>query len=323
MESTFDYHLFDGSDAHYQAMISIHNQVYPDAPTSIEETRYWDKLLKTSDRHPYRILTYAQGLPIASGWAYIESTLDHAVRFQVQIQVLSDYIEPDILTELYTRLNRLITPHQPTQLAMIIHEGNLHTIDFLNSLGFKLAIRSWKQVLDVETVNVANYDEVFKKIAYGGITIETHASLAHDPNRDRKLYDLMIAVERDIPVTGMAEPLTYEAWAQENSIESPYFLSDGLFVAVHQSEYIGVCQLFKPAKPRSFHNGITGVRKAYRHKGIALALKTSTIKYAQQHEAITITTYNESNNHPILQMNEKLGFRKLPAELTYTKTLRP
>jgi len=321
MNPTIVYHLFHATDTHYQAVISIHNQLYPDAPTNIEETRYWDTVLKTSGRHPYRILAYSEQRPVGSGWAYIESTPDHVIRFQIKISVLPDFAERGVIEDLYSQLNHLIAPHQPTQLATITHENTPDIIHFLNSQGFELAITSWKQVLDIDAVKIGNYNTLFNNLTREGIKIETHASLVYAPNRDRKLYDLMIAVERDIPVVDMAEPLTYEAWRQDNSPESPYFLSDGLFVAVHGSDYVGVCQLFKPAKPKSLHNGITGVRKEYRRRGIALALKVSTIRFAQQHKITTITTYNASNNQPVLQMNKKLGFRKLPAELTYLKTL--
>ena len=68
-------------------------------------------------------------------------------------------------------------------------------------------------------------------------------------------------------------------------------------------------------------NGITGVKREHRRKGLALALKLRGIEYAQACNIERIWTTNESNNRPILTINERLGFIKQPALIDVAKDL--
>lgn len=56
-----------------------------------------------------------------------------------------------------------------------------------------------------------------------------------------------------------------------------------------------------------------GSRRSYRRRGIA---------YARAQGCPTIKTWNESNNHAMLAINEALGFVKQPAWIEFGKTLR-
>jgi len=53
----------------------------------------------------------------------------------------------------------------------------------------------------------------------------------------------------------------------------------------------------------------TGVLKEYRGRKIALALKLLAIRFARACGATYIRTNNDSQNAPILAINEKLGYK--------------
>jgi GNAT superfamily N-acetyltransferase len=72
-------------------------------------------------------------------------------------------------------------------------------------------------------------------------------------------------------------------------------------------------------EPKDLYQGLTGVRREYRGKGVAMALKLKTIEYAQRHGYAVIKTWNESNNVGMLAINEKLGFVRQPAWVTFAK----
>ncbi len=58
--------------------------------------------------------------------------------------------------------------------------------------------------------------------------------------------------------------------------------------------------------------GLTGVRRAWRGRGIAGALKTAQIQLAQEHGFQRLVTSNELRNDVIRRINSRLGFRPLP-----------
>jgi GNAT superfamily N-acetyltransferase len=97
------------------------------------------------------------------------------------------------------------------------------------------------------------------------------------------------------------------------------------FVAVEGTEggghYVGYTYHRRfPDDPTKLRIAQTGVRKGYRRRGIGLALKLRGIAYARDEGYRLLRTVNESNNRGILEINQRLGFARLPAWLDLLKT---
>ncbi len=71
----------------------------------------------------------------------------------------------------------------------------------------------------------------------------------------------------------------------------------------------GFCQRQLVPANGNAHNDMTGVRREYRGRGIALALKLLAIRFARSVGAQEITTSNDSLNAPMLAVNRKLGYQ--------------
>jgi len=76
-----------------------------------------------------------------------------------------------------------------------------------------------------------------------------------------------------------------------------------------------------PAEPGVLRQVITGVRREYRGRGLALALKLETIAFAQCHGYTEIRTGVESNNPGMLAINARLGFMRGPGLILFEKQL--
>jgi len=67
--------------------------------------------------------------------------------------------------------------------------------------------------------------------------------------------------------------------------------------------------------------GVTGVRREYRRRNIALALKVRALEFGKSQGYRQVITENEINNQGMIAINDRLGFVKNPAWLHYLKRL--
>lgn len=76
------------------------------------------------------------------------------------------------------------------------------------------------------------------------------------------------------------------------------------------------------AMPGGLTQGFTGVKRGYRRRGLATALKLHGIVYAQSHGYQIIQTFNRPQQKAIRALNEKLGFQLRFETLMLEKCLR-
>ncbi|HEY3146685.1 MAG TPA: GNAT family N-acetyltransferase, partial [Dongiaceae bacterium] len=120
---------------------------------------------------------------------------------------------------------------------------------------------------------------------------------------------------QDIPLPPgeVRAALPFEDWLGYE--EHPSKIHEGYFVALDVGQPIGVSSLWRALdEPDLLRTGLTGVRRAYRRRGIAFALKLRALEFARAQPGIRrVITDNESTNQPMLAINEALGFAKQPA----------
>ena len=69
-------------------------------------------------------------------------------------------------------------------------------------------------------------------------------------------------------------------------------------------------------------NAFNGVRREYRGRGIALALKLLAIDFCRRSGAARIRTNNDSENAPMLAINRRLGYVPEPGWYVLRREVR-
>ena len=84
---------------------------------------------------------------------------------------------------------------------------------------------------------------------------------------------------------------------------------EAVFLALVDDEVVGYSKLhLSDARPTVAVNDMTGVRRAWRGRGIAGALKRAQLAWAKANGYERLETANETRNVPIQRLNERLGY---------------
>jgi RNA polymerase sigma factor (sigma-70 family) len=199
------------------------------------------------------------------------------------------------------------------------YASETESVRLLESSGFVETSRVFDSRLDVAGVDVSGLAQPVR-----GFEISTFAEeRVRDPRCVEKLYELTTLLSQDDPAKGPFVSPAYNAREALMWLEMPYVLPDALFIAKRGDEYVGVSDvsLFE-AMPGGLTQGFTGVKREYRRRGLATALKLHGIVYAQSHGYQAIQTFNKPQQHAIRALNEKLGFRLFFENLLLEKCLR-
>lgn len=306
----------------YPDAVSVNNAVFVEYPNTVEEWRYNDDH-RDPKCHFARFVAEHDGRIVALAECGHFTGMYHPRKLFVGVTVHPEWRGQGIGTALYDHVTASLEQFSPVALRGNAREDWAHSLRFLAVRGFTEDMRSWESRLDVAAFDPAPYGDAEARAASNGIDITTYAGLAADSGRDRKLYELYNELSRDVPQPEPHTPVTYE-WYAERVFQDPGLLPDGWFVAVDRAtgQYVGMSQLWHSQASDDLYNGLTGVLRSHRRRGIALALKLRGIAYAKSLGRPVIKTWNESNNRAMLSINEALGFVKQPAWVEFVKVLR-
>ena len=104
------------------------------------------------------------------------------------------------------------------------------------------------------------------------------------------------------------------------TLDAPNTPAEGVFIARHEGRMVGLTTL--ELLPNGIGiTGTTGVLAAHRGRGVAAMIKLASLRYLKEQGYREARTHNDTANPPILALNEKLGYRRLPGWLAWEKTL--
>jgi GNAT superfamily N-acetyltransferase len=85
---------------------------------------------------------------------------------------------------------------------------------------------------------------------------------------------------------------------------------EATFVAVAGDEVVGYAKFsLGNVERKSVHHDLTGVKRAWRGRGVARALKATQIGWAKNHGYEELRTRNDARNEPIRKLNKAFGYR--------------
>jgi len=133
-------------------------------------------------------------------------------------------------------------------------------------------------------------------------------SRAEAPDTVEGMYEVAREAEPDIP--GGAPVRPYEVW-RATEIERPSLEPELTFVALAGDEVVGYA-ILDSLRGEPWHR-LTAVKRSWRARGIATALKRAQIQEAKRRGFGRLVTTNEERNRPMQSINRTLGYRPEPS----------
>ena len=246
----------------------------------------------------------------------------HPRKFQLAIMVDPAYFGRGIGGQLYELVMRELQPLNPLQVDEWSREDMVCRVGFLERRGFVADMRMWTSRLDLARFEPNRFADDVQHVEAQGIQLRTFAELGvDDPGVRHKLFELWLATRDDVPrpPEDVASEVSFEHWWDRTGRAD--LLPAGYFVALDGDQYVGTSQLWHSPEACELRTGLTAVRREYRRRGIALALKVKSLEFGKAQGYERAVTENEINNHGMIGINDRLGFVKQPAYVHYLKRL--
>ncbi len=237
----------------------------------------------------------------------IESSLYAMVR------VLPEHRRQGVGSQILTALSEHARRLGRDSLWGRIREDDSESRRFARNRGFREAGREYEVVLDTATADAtAETPE--------GIEL---VSLADRPDLIETVHEVDCEVSADVPRPegDDFEPTSLPRW-RELYLEGPGAVPDAMIAALAGDEVVGYTGLRRRgAVSPVAENMLTAVRRPWRRRGIATALKREQIARARAAGIEQIFTTNDETNTGMRGVNARLGYRPAPTQIVVTGPL--
>jgi GNAT superfamily N-acetyltransferase len=272
----------------------IYNAVWPDYAFANEDAQAFKQAMPDADDY----LAVEDGALLGSAFAAIRPERP-ADAFGV-ITVLPEYRRRGAGSALYDAVSRWAAARSLDAIESFVDEDDRESLAFAEKRGFRAIERYERLVLDLTSAAeeaVAPPDGI-EIVRWDGSDVS-----------GRGIYEVAVEAYRDEPGGADSAIEDFEDWL-EHDIRRLERSGGATFVAVADGEVVGYGQLnVTAARPGVAAHAYTGVKRSWRGRGVAGALKRAEIAWARANGLRQLATQNEERNAAMLRLNERLGYR--------------
>jgi mycothiol synthase len=285
------------SDADLAAYVGVWNAITPDDPASLEQQRE----RRARDARRLYLLAEKQGEVVGCGFA---GPSDSPGRGFLEPRVLPDARRRRFGTALLLGLAEHLTTLGFDWASSHVDGRDEGSFAFARRFGFEEVDRQVEQVKPLG-------DELPADVP-AGIRLVT---IAEHPELLREAHDLAVEGYADM-ATSMPVTISLDDWLHEEAT-----LPEGSFVALEGDDILGYSGLCKQGDGPTAEDGLTVVRRGWRRRGLARALKQAELHWAAANGIREIFTWTQRGNEGMRALNEQLGYAYRNVSVTVRATL--
>ncbi|HEY6585428.1 MAG TPA: GNAT family N-acetyltransferase [Gaiellaceae bacterium] len=278
------------TDADLEAMVVVRRAIDPRTTMRLANLRH---ALETDTRGLSFVVARLRDEPVASGFVHP----GHEAIAYGDISVIPSHRGHGVGSAMLAWESDLARSLGKQQLQFEVRQSDVHSRGFLERRGYV-------RVGSEEAVTLELGGEALSPDVPDGIRLVT---LEERPDVVEAMYEVFAEAEQDIP--GEDIGTSYEDWRSLN-VDRPTRDPAFSFVALAGDEVVGFAQL--DVFETEARHGFTAVKRAWRRRGIARALKRAQIAAATDRGLDRLITQSEERNLPMRTLNEQLGYRPDP-----------
>jgi GNAT superfamily N-acetyltransferase len=303
--------------------VEINNLIFSPERTTVEQELYWESIYPRENPRQRWTAENEDGQAVGFGSCLRPFWMDAPGVYWLGITVHPEWQRHGIGQAMLAALESFARQQGATILRTDYREDFAATSRFLERADFTNIGMRYESVIDVQTFDETPFLPIFEGAGQAGYRFTTLAEeLPITPEADRRLYELIFATAAEVPFPGGAVyHEQFENWRKSN-LEGPTSDPAAMFIAKWGEEYVATTTIELPAnadEPAITH--MTGVLREHRRRGLATALKVMSFRYLRVRGFREVRTHNDTANPPILNLNQKMGYRRLPGWLVWDKGL--
>ena len=277
-----------------QLSLDAYNEVWPHAAFGLAEVHsFKSTLLDHVD-----LLAREGGEVVGSGFSGIRPGFPE-LAFMI-VTVLRGHRRRGAGTALYRATSDWARERGLDTLEVRVADDDSKSLAFAQKRGFVEQRREKGVALDLTAIEPPAVQ------APPGIEIVTWAER---PELAHGMFEVSVEASPDVPGYEDEQQEPFEDWLaheMQGSGDRP----EATFVAVAGDEVVGYAKFsLTDAMPTTAHHDMTAVRRAWRKRGIARALKTTQITWAKANGYEQLQTVNDERNTAMRRLNADLGYR--------------
>lgn len=309
------------SDADYEARVWIANagDTESDVPTTVEDLRAADSYRKPS-AFCSREFVFLDGERIGTASCIDDSDDEIPCNRAIGFTLLPEYRDLGLEGPIFERLLEISKASGGLVATAWLRGDRKSSVEALRQMAFECVKCDAMPQIDLREFDADRFAPTLREVALQGIALRSIAELIADGvDWAPSGYELCRELVLEVPALGHLRTRGLEKFREQ--IGSEWWFPEGWIAALDGERWVGQSALIPyPHKRDIAVTGLTGVVATHRRRGIATALKVTSMERARQAGVRFVHTDNVADS-PMLQLNLRLGFKAGVALPTFRKTL--